>query len=159
MSYPAPLHLVPLRYSISLTLKLGRWTVIPSGLPVNCYIWFFPLFRFYLQVCVSVYTCFCMFLQRPEKDIRFPTAGVIVGCEPQCGCQNQTWIPCKSDHLSGPYICFIYPLHNTGQCLLFQSLLSFNFMYIGVLSTCIHAHWCPGSQKMVLGTRTGAKDS
>lgn len=48
MSYPAPLHLVPLRYSISLTLKLGWWTVNPSGLPVNCYIWFFPLFRFYL---------------------------------------------------------------------------------------------------------------
>lgn len=56
MSYPAPLHLVPLRYSISLTLKLGWWTVNPTGLPVNCYIWFFPLFRFYCTcVCVCLY--------------------------------------------------------------------------------------------------------
>lgn len=55
MSYPAPLHLVPLRYSISLTLKLGWWTVNPTGLPVNCYIWFFPLFRFY-------FTCVCLYI-------------------------------------------------------------------------------------------------
>lgn len=65
MSYPAPLHLVPLRYGISLTLKLGWWTVNPSGLPVNCHIWFFPLFRFYLCVCVylCVYICFLDSLQ------------------------------------------------------------------------------------------------